>query len=223
MKENKRIDNDIRRATVRFPKLRRRWNEEQAVWILEGDLDICDIKGIYWDTFAVAILLDSKYPHSVPLVIETSEKIPRNSERHISKSGVCCLDIEHRLLHWAQRGIILSDFITEKVYPFFANQLYFEDKKCYAGDEYLHRFQGVQQFYSEELDITEPSQAILLIQAILNNRLPERNKLCPCNSMTKFKKCHQASVEFLIQVGIDQLKKDLQGFEEIRDSTIENI
>lgn len=215
MTENKRITHDIKKVTDRFPKLKSRWNGQHEVWILEGDLDICDTGGVYWETFNVIILLDKKYPYSVPLVIEKSEKIPREEGRHISKSGVCCLDIEHRLLYMAQRGITILDFITEKVYPFFANQLYFEDKGCYAGDEYSHRFQGVQQFYSEELNIVNAEQAILFIEAIVTRKLPRRNQLCPCNSKLKFKKCHQTSVEFLIQVGVDQLKKDLTEFREM--------
>ncbi len=216
MGRDQTIIKDIANVQDRFPKLKSRWNSKHEVWILEGDFDICDTKGFYWDTFVIAILLDKKYPFSVPVVVEKSEKIPRNIDRHISESGLCCLDIEHNLLRMAQKGIILSDFIERKVYPYFANQLYFEQEGCYAGEEYAHRFEGVKQFYEQDLKISSIDLAICFIEGILSNRNPARNALCTCGSGIKFKKCHLSSVEFLKQVGRDQLNKDLSGFIELR-------
>lgn len=207
---------DIAKVQDRFPKLKSRWDSEHEAWILEGDFDICDTKGLYWDTFVIAVLLDKKYPFSVPIVVEKSEKIPRISERHISKSGLCCLDIEHNLLRMAQKGIILSDFIERKVYPFFANQLYFEEQGCYAGDEYAHHFGGVKQFYEQDLKISSIDLAIGFIEGILSNKPFARNSLCLCGSKKKFKMCHLESVDFLRQVGNAQLNKDLLGFKELQ-------
>ena len=215
MSEDRRMIKDIEAVIGRFPKLKSRRNNEHEAWIIEGDLDICDTQGVYWDTFEIVIILDKKYPFSVPIVIERSTRVPREDDRHISKSGVCCLDIDHRLLRLATRGINLLDFITTKVYPFFANQLYFEEKGCYAGEEYAHRFKGVEQFYNHELNINTPEMAASFLELMISNKIPERNALCPCGSKTKYKKCHQSAIEFLAQVGKERLKEDLVGFKKL--------
>jgi len=208
------IENQIRAAIARFPKLSYRRNEGKKFWIIEGDLDICDSTGVYWDTFQIAIILNDKYPNSVPVVFEVSEKIPRISDRHISGDGACCLDIEHKLLRMASRGIQLSEFIATKVYPFFANQIYFEKHERFAGQEYSHRFAGVEEFYRDELQIPNAKTATLILTSILSKSLPERNERCICGQEKKYKKCHMHKVEFLEAIGTAQLLKDLDNFRE---------
>lgn len=216
--QNRVIENQIRAAIARFPKLSYRRNEGKKFWIIEGDLDICDSTGVYWDTFQIAIVLNDKYPNSVPVVFEVSKKIPRVSDRHISANGACCLDIEHKLLRMASRGILLSEFIATKVYPFFANQIYFEKHERFAAEEYSHDFMGVEEFYRDELQIPNAKTAILILNSILSNSLPGRNDRCMCGQEKKYKKCHMQKVEFLAAIGTDQLLKDLDNFREVMES-----
>lgn len=196
----------------RFPKLNAVFSKSGKLVKLSGDLDICDVKGVYWDTFKVEILIPDKFPYAVPEVFELSYKIPRENDRHISENGLCCLDMEHKLLRQARRGINLYEFIEKIVYPFFANQLYYEIEGRYANEEYPHGFKGVQLFYSMHLNLHESNAIIRILKAILKNELPGRNDLCPCQSGRKIKFCHKSEIDFLKSVGEARLIKDLEEF-----------
>ncbi|MGB3777111.1 MAG: SEC-C metal-binding domain-containing protein [Tunicatimonas sp.] len=214
MRRKVSIQKDINEAVERFPKLMQRFDEKANAWLLEGDLDICDSMGEYWDTFSILIFIPGNYPHCVPKVIEKSKLIPREINRHISEDGVCCLDMDHKLLHMASRGIHLASFISEQVYPFFANQLYRDHSqdKNYASKEYNHNFKGVQQFYAEDLKIATAGLAVKVIERVLVNNIPGRNALCFCGSERKFKRCHTETIAFLRTLPADRLIKDLDGF-----------
>lgn len=212
MKNIKLLKKDFAEVENRFPKLKYRASSENKLGLLVGELDICDAAGDYWDTFNIAIQIPENYPFGIPIVMERSQIIPRETDRHISEEGICCLDVEHRLLYLAKKGIRLADFIATKVYPYFANQLFYRETGRFAGEEYAHYFEGVRQFYAEELKLTHRDVALSFLQLILTNRLPRRNDKCPCGSQSKYKNCHSTSVITLQTIGQDRLKKDMEGF-----------
>ncbi|MDJ1498797.1 SEC-C metal-binding domain-containing protein [Cytophagaceae bacterium DM2B3-1] len=195
-----------------FPKLTFKSSKKYKAWYLIGDLDICDAKGVYWNTFNIKIVIPQTYPYCVPVVIEKSSLIPREDDRHISEQGVCCLDVDHKLLVMAKRGIRLLDFIKQKVYPYFANQLYFEAEGHYAAGEFSHGFAGIKDFYLKDLKLSEIETIISFIEMVLNNTIPGRNDLCPCNSGEKLKNCHLDAVDLLRSIRREQLTQDLQCF-----------
>lgn len=197
-----------------YPKLRYSRDEDNKRWLILGELDICDATGIYWDTFNILIIVQSPYLAKVPEVFELSDIIPRTDDWHISKSGECCLDIPHNLKLAFQRGMRLGDFISEKVYPYFANQLHRLSHSDYAGEEYDHRFEGVIQYYNEELQLSNSILAIRFIKSILEKHVPGRNDQCICGSGIKTKKCHLASIQTLIELGDKVLHQDLMNFEQ---------
>jgi len=205
-----RLEKDIESLLETFPKLKLVHIKENR-W-LKGEIDICDVKGIYWDTFTVAILIPANYPYGVPVLYEPDGKIERGDERHVNKQGVCCVDMDHELAYQASKGISLEWFIRQKVYPFFANQLHYEREGSYTQGEYKHEFDGVRQFYSERLNINDDELAIHFLDRLLNNSLPERNDQCPCNSGEKYKNCHEVSLKYLKHVERGRLLSDLKGF-----------
>lgn len=206
----KNLDQDIAEINNLFPKLN--YISKKNKRLIEGELDICDTKGIYWDTFEIEIYIPPNYPYGVPTLVETSKKIPRADYRHINKAGICCVDMSHELLFQAKQGIRLFDFIKNKAYPFFANQLFYDEKGYYSNGEYKHRFKGVEQFYKERLNIDDCGLAVKLLNYVLSNPKISRNKPCVCGSGDKVKDCHLSSIEFLKDVGSQQLLLDLKEF-----------
>jgi len=203
---------DFRVANELYPRLNSVWSAEHKMWIIRGDLDICDSEGVFWDTFNLAILVPKGYPYIIPVVVEVSKLIPRDIDWHISSEGVCCVDEHHSLLAWSKRGIRIDSFLKDKVYPFFANQLYKLHSGNYAGKEYKHFAAGVLQYYIEELKINTRDLALNLIQMVLQGKIV-RNEQCPCGSGRKVKICHEASFAEMRAFGPERLRKDL---EEIR-------
>lgn len=208
------FEKDFALISSLYPKLRFSWNEKSKQWHVSGELDICDSTGLYWGTFDILIILESPYPVEVPLVFEISHIIPRIESWHISELGECCVDIPHNLKLVFQRGMRLPCFMKEKVYPYFANQLHRLTHHSYAGQEYGHRFEGVIQYYKDELNLDNPTLAMTFIKIILEKKIPGRNSTCLCNGGKKTKNCHLSSIETLKDLGEDILRKDLLDFEQ---------
>jgi len=95
MATNKKFERDFIEVANSFPKLEASWNAKLKMWLITGELDICDIKGVYWNTFNIVIAVPQNYPYCVPIVIEKSILIPRDIDWHISEEGICCLDVSH--------------------------------------------------------------------------------------------------------------------------------
>jgi hypothetical protein len=165
MKPAGTFEKDFRLAQDIFPKLRYEWLEKYKLWLISGELDICS-QGDYWGTFKINITVSKSYPYCIPLVKEVSTIIPRIEERHISKDGICCLDIDHNLIFMSKKGITLINFIKDIVYPFFANQLFYDQNGEYARGEFKHHFEGIKQFYAEELDIKTKELAIAILESV---------------------------------------------------------
>lgn len=211
-----KFEYDFRLLSEKFPKLNKfSWIEKLKSWVIEGELDICDMVGDYWDTFKVRVIVPINYPYCVPMVQEMSNKIPRQEDRHINELGFCCLDIDHRLLRMSRRGIRLNDFVTTYVYPYFANQIYYESEERYSSGEYAHHFAGVIQFYHEELGIRTAIEAITILEHILTTKPLGRNEPCFCGR-GKYKSCHLQTVNYLKSVGKERLIRDLSGFKEVQ-------
>lgn len=208
------FERDFVQVRDHFPHLTYEWNTEHKTWCVTGELDICDTEGVYWNTFGIVLLVPESYPHCIPVLIEKTEIIPRDIDWHVSPEGICCMDIGHNLIILSKKGINLTDFITNKVYSFFANQLYKLEKQCYAGEEYGHHLQGVMQYYKEELNLLTPDIMVTFITRILNKSGIGRNAQCPCGSGKKVKKCHLITIEALKLLGSKKISTDLENINE---------
>lgn len=210
--KEKLIDKDFRKLKEVFPKMSSKTiNEANDSWLISGELDICDDVGNYWDTYEIQIRVPFSYPYCVISVQETSLKIERSEDRHLDGMGICCLDISHKLLALKMKGVNLLEFTKNKIYPFFANQVYFDKMGKYAAGDYSHRMDGIRQFYVEDLKIETDKEAIEILEFIFSKQKLSRNDRCFCG-FKKFKDCHLNTVEFLKSVGDAQLRIDLAVF-----------
>ncbi|SDD80551.1 SEC-C motif-containing protein [Algoriphagus faecimaris] len=201
MPKKSKFEKDFVAVEEFFPKLSYFWNSKSKHWIVKGELDICDAEGDYWETFHIIIGIPQSYPHCVPIVIEKSELIPRDIDWHISKEGACCIDIEHNLIAMSRKGINIDSFIREKVYPYFANQLFKLSEKEYAGKEYKHHFDGIIQYYIEDLNLVSIDTTIHFLERILLKSFIGRNNKCPCGSGKKIKNCHLDEINTIKSIG----------------------
>lgn len=214
LNKNKSVfERDFIAAKERFPKLTYGWNTKIKMWVVTGDLDICDTVGVYWNTFQITMLVPRGYPFCVPIVAERSDIIPRDIDWHISPEGICCLDAEHSLIALSKKGINLGDFIAKKVYSFFANQIHKLESKAYAGAEYAHHTAGVIQYYLEELNMSSAEATLQTLTKVLNRQGLGRNDKCPCTSGLKLKFCHEKAIETIKSFGPSKIKKDIENIQ----------
>jgi hypothetical protein len=210
---NNLLERNISHFLNTYPKFKYSERPKKKCSILKGTIDICDVDGNYWDSFKIEIFIEKqKYPYIVPIVKETSVKIKRDDKWHISEDGFCCLDIDHELEYKSKRGINITSFYQEKIYPFFTNALYKMKKGNYANEEYEHHFDGVIQFYNEKLQLKDNSVIVKILTSVINNDIPGRNQFCVCGEEIKIKNCHLSTIDFLKSLSKDRIQKDLDGF-----------
>ncbi|MGB5928244.1 MAG: hypothetical protein WBH03_08705, partial [Cyclobacteriaceae bacterium] len=170
--------------------------ESQSGWLIEGSIDICDPEGNYYDSFEITILVPDTYPHCIPTVREISDKLDKRGNWHFNRDESCCLDIYHRLLREGKPGIHILTFVKDKVYPYFANQVYRLKEGKYANGEFMHNEMGNIQFYLEDLKFPSLFIATKTLSLILD-RKRIINKKCFCGSTRSLKKCHISTYYFL--------------------------
>ena len=211
------FERDFGMASIAFPKLSYTPVRKNG-WSISGDLDICDRSGMYWGTFQIEIRVPASYPYCVPDLYEKSKIIPWDIDFHINEQGWCCVDIGHRLLYRAKSGISILTFLTEWVYPFFANYLYRVLENKYANGEYAHSFEGVKQFYQEDLKLSA-DEAVNLLSQLVSKSSVGRNDDCPCGSGKKLKRCHLYAYELLKALGYARIQLDYDGFMKSKPDT----
>jgi len=214
--KNEALSRDIKLFLDTYPNFSYKERKKKQYSIISGSLDVCDTKGNYWNSFKIEMYINRiEYPYTIPIVKEVDEKIRRDDNWHINKEGICCLDIEHDLEFQAKRGIEITSFYREKVYPFFANTTYKTRTGEYANGEYDHNFGGVIQFYQESMGLQKADLIVKILTGVLTNNIPGRNRPCLCGSGVKIKNCHLSEINFLKSVSKERLKKDLEEFQRI--------
>ena len=115
-------------------------------------------------------------------VFELSEKIEQtakelgksNLDLHLLEDKSCCLGIN------IEEPKLLSEFVLQDVYPYFVWQAYYAKyKKVPPVGEYSHGSKGIKEAeHDHKQTMVLPNKAGAF-----------RNKLCPCGSGKKYKKC----------------------------------
>lgn len=182
---------------------------------LGGKISVVDNKDKLWGHFEVLIMInESEYPYTIPVVIEKTNIIKRDWDFHISKDGVCCLDIPHKLLKIKKRGINFEEFYREVIYPFFANYHFKDSTGEYANGEYKHHFAGIVQYYREEYGLDNIEDIIALLEAATYGIKYQPNQECPLCRGRKYKHCCRKIVNKLKGYGQYRLKNDLDFFKQ---------
>jgi hypothetical protein len=217
MTSSKRLDKDIRSFLNIYCEFEFKPRSDKKYSLLRGPLDVCGIDGKFWNSFDINIYIESqKYPFTTPLVQEVSEKVERTEDWHVDKEGFCCLGIDHELEQKAKRGLDITCFYQEIVYPFFTNTILKQKTGSYANGEYKHKENGIQEYYAEKLQLFYNDVITKLLEAIYNYDIPDRNhSYCLCGKNKKFKHCHLEAVERLNRFSRQRIYKDLIAFKSL--------
>ena len=171
-----------------FPSLRLITDGELRI---EGEIEISDKSGKKWETFSVEIRPSESFPYRFPLLYEVGGKIPKIPDWHINPDGSCCVDVEPSELIYCKNGITITQYLIEKVFPFFSNQAYRIEEGCYAYGEYPHGDEGIFRYYSTLLRVQTFPEVLRLLSFVIQNDRPSRVSACFCGNGKKFRHCHR--------------------------------
>jgi hypothetical protein len=133
----------------------------------------------------------SVFPKALPLVCETSERIPPKADRHVYEdTGHFCFTTNARAAILLKKEVkTLPDFFEKMLLPFLSNNSYYEVNREYAQGEYAHGALGVVESYRDILGVEslECIGSVLYMHLHRHKRRP--NDLCYCGSGLKIKRC----------------------------------
>jgi hypothetical protein len=213
------LDKDIKEVISNFKDLK--YELKNGLSYLVGKIDIYDNSGnIYYDTFDIEIIIPKNYPFGFPKLFEIGDKIPKIPDRHIyTNDHSCCVCILQIAEMEARNGISIFNYIKKYVIPFFANQIYYENKKEWANGDYKHGFNGILQYYEEILETSQIEIIYSLINTFRNNKI-SRNEICFCKSGKKFKKCHLSIFDKLSNIPKERLNLDFIDIEKYKNNSL---
>jgi SEC-C motif-containing protein len=199
------IESDIESAIKHFPKLKKVKNK----LAVQGEIDIIHPTVGLLESFEVYIQFTKEYPYRFPQVKELSGKIERIPERHINTDDTICLAVRPQEVLLCRYSITLKWFIEAILIPHFAREIYYEEKNEYPFGDYSHREDGLWEYYFEKFGTEDKEWIVMIIEKIVNNKLPNNNEACFCGSTKKYKNCHKTQVDILSLFERSYLKTEL--------------
>lgn len=199
------ISNQVEEVLVKYPNL-----------VFDPDTNILkgSIKIDSEDYYDVSIEL-SPYPEHFPVVYETSERIPKKTNRHIySDTGSCCFTTNAKAQILLKKVITsLLDFMKEVIEPYFLNNSYYEIHGWYYDEEYSHGPLGVVEGYRDILQISDDLQIAKIMLDYLKDGKLNVHQDCYCGSGIALLRCkngiHDKCYRNFRKVNRDQIRVDL--------------
>ena len=146
--------------------------------------------------YRIVIFFPRYYPRTVPLMFCNDPKLPiGNVDRHIMNDGSACLGVRADIgMRWTVDSTIV-DFLEEFVGPFLAWQAFFDVyQQPPAWGERSHYKQGILEFYTELMGISEESAVIAFMRLLARRNRPKGHEYCPCGSGERLRNSHKKLV-----------------------------
>jgi len=181
----------------------------EGCWIINGNIDVIDDEGGYWDTYNISIVIPSNYPSGLPMLYELGNKIKQEANWH-NTVGICCLSTPAKMFYVLGDNITLLRWLELFAHPYLANHVHKTKTGEYAGKEYDHGANGLIQGYYEVFGLTDPNAVLQRLSLICDLQKFGRNDPCFCRSGKKYKKCFLIDpVKHRLGIPIEVLTNDL--------------
>ena len=173
-------------ALCKFPKLERPTRVNQD-WEINGEIDVIDDEGSFWDTYKVKIIIPHHFPLSLFQLHEVGGKIPKQIDWH--NSLYCCVSTNARIYHVLGEECTLLNWLDKFAHPYLANHIVRKITKEYASGEFAHGAAGIVQDYEMLFKVKGEHAVCKKLKAICILTKCSRNEACFCGSGKKIKNC----------------------------------
>lgn len=202
---NSTFEDELQTVREYFPHLN--IQDGESTHYLRGIIDIPDDNGNIVASFLIEIHASPNYPHRYPVLYEVGDDIPCCADWHKYNDNSCCVGVEAEEILRCYNGITITEYITDIVIPYFANQVYKKQTGEYL-QEYSHGTKGTKEFYEILMGTKNTVEWRQIIGFAFGKIKHQRNDRCYCGSGLKYKKCHAIVEDMIRKIGEDQIKKD---------------
>lgn len=157
------------------------------------------------DDFTIVMEVSLGFPNELPVIKETSNKIPETFE-HVNIDKSLCLGIETEIKIKLKENPTLLNWFQTFVVNYFYSAMYYNKYGRIPYGERPHGTKGIIQFYMDFLNVDNIQKIYDILNAIEMDEIKDFYK-CPCGSLKKIRKCHLSQINLLKKVGV---KSDLK-------------
>lgn len=159
--------------------------------------------------YDILLEVTNRFPIDEPKLFEVGGRIPREPERHINTDGSCCVCVWE---YWLAReeNPSFEAYLNGPVYSFFISQFTYEQTGQWPFGEWRHGVHGLEEAYSEILNIPCDREKVIAYLEVLSMEWPKGHLLCPCGSGKIIRECHSRDLLDLHQRLAPQLAKRMR-------------
>ena len=162
------------------------------------------------EDYDVLIEFPDNYPFDMPLVVETSGKIPRHVTRHVFGNNRLCFGNLQDVWRVCKSGISFKWFLREILNPHLCREYVSEKTGNYPTGERSHANNGNEGIWEGYYEIFKTIDKVWILKELnemLSNNLFSKNKGCYCNSGRKHKRCHEIKEQLVFDIGRHKVVK----------------
>lgn len=205
------IQHDVELCRLNYPSLKYLIIDGKE--IVTGSIDVKK-DGNSIERFKVKMIIKSTYPCSFPTCYEIGGKFPKSfgdNALHINPDGDLCLDIPPNERLKTKNGLLLPDFIESVLIPNLCWRYCVLNHISFDKSEHPHGSRATLDFYKKELNISNETFLMRVLEKFCGFSSFGRNHKCGCNSrMRAYKHCHERKETILRRLGINHVKSDLK-------------
>lgn len=147
---------------------------------------------VFEDEFTIKIVIPVDYPRKLPIVYETSGKIPSNFD-HVNGDKTLCLAIPFEQRRFFKKQPNLKGFVENLVVPFLFGFCFWAKHGEYPFGEARHGANGIWDFYEKLFQSSDKRQLLLGLSSI-STKGYRGHYPCPCGSGKVIRQCHKEEV-----------------------------
>lgn len=201
------LEYDLSILVAQHPSMEIVRNKDTPIFI-QGIYQVLDKEGQVQGEYKIRVWIPDKYPHQFPFLEELSNKIERTIDRHISSTGLACVELTHKAILRAKKGIAITDFFVEYVHKYLCWQILYDNGYREQLQEWEHGDKAIFDFYKEILNVSQLDSILSFIKSTITTKKLGPNQLCPCLSGRKIKNCHVVRYATIVSLGKDRLLED---------------
>jgi hypothetical protein len=140
--------------------------------------------------YRLRIEIPISFPKVIPIVRETSYKIPRDRKHHVSMDSVhhtdsLCLGSRINILQKIHENPTISSFVEKCVVPF----LYSATLNSFVFGELEHGYDGILEEYQDIFSVFTDIQVLDILLCISKKKRIANKYPCPCGCGNRLGRC----------------------------------
>jgi hypothetical protein len=147
------------------------------------------------DSYEIEIRIPEAFPRKIPVVFETSGRIPLHY-RHL-QDGSLCLGSETRLRFMLSGGLSILAFVEHCIIPYLYRYSHLKAYGEAPFSDLAHGVDGIKDDLRLLIGLGADSDVLAFVHLLGRRKRLANKQRCPCGSGDRVGRCHNRSLNIL--------------------------